>query len=342
VDPVPHDAAAAARRPRLSPALCPPARRSAALATDTARSVVVLCGGWVPHPIGGELAIGDTWEWNGTNWSQPVLWTSPGPRADARLAFDERRGVIVLHGGTLGGSLLADTWEYDGVAWLQRASTPTSVAQPIMAWDDARQRIVLAGNGPALPVTYEFDGTTWSTLATASPVQEVGVMQYGGAYDAVAERVVTYTYRTTWFYATPFQARATPYGTGCAGSAGVLQLAASSRPWLGDTVAGALAPLAATALPFVVFGFSDTVWNGQPLPLSLAPLGAPGCSVFAEPLVASMLPGGGASAPWSLVLPNTTAFAGLSLFAQGGAFDLPANPLGLATSDALALRLGIR
>jgi len=53
----------------------------------------------------------DTWEWDGTDWTQRATSSSPPARADHILAFDAGRGRTVLFGSTS----FADIWEYGPV-----------------------------------------------------------------------------------------------------------------------------------------------------------------------------------------------------------------------------------
>ena len=54
----------------------------------------------------------DTWEWDGTDWTQRPTASSPPARNGHVLAFDAARGRTVL----FGSSSFADTWEYGPVA----------------------------------------------------------------------------------------------------------------------------------------------------------------------------------------------------------------------------------
>src|SRR5262249_14172263 len=61
--------------------------------------------------------LADTWEWDGTDWTQRATASSPPARYGHVLAFDSARGRTVL----FGSSSLTDTWEYGPVvpgAWV--------------------------------------------------------------------------------------------------------------------------------------------------------------------------------------------------------------------------------
>ena len=110
------------------------------MAFDSARGVVVLFGGWTG------AANGETWEWNGSAWTQRLV-SGPTPRANPAMAYDSARHVTVLFGGSDGSGpftgFSAETWEWNGVAWTQRTVTgPSARADHTMTYDSAR------GDGP--------------------------------------------------------------------------------------------------------------------------------------------------------------------------------------------------
>lgn len=94
----------------------PSARDGARAVFDPAGQRVLLFGGAEleggrPHPLA------DTWSWNGTAWRQ-LATDGPPPRAHAAMAWDAKRGRLVLTGGSGGpNSILGDTWEFDGTRW---------------------------------------------------------------------------------------------------------------------------------------------------------------------------------------------------------------------------------
>lgn len=59
-----------------------------------------------------------TWIFNGQVWRR-YAGVSPTRRKGAQMAFDNRRSVIVIHGGDDGSQVLNDTWEWDGSKWRQ-------------------------------------------------------------------------------------------------------------------------------------------------------------------------------------------------------------------------------
>jgi hypothetical protein len=139
--------------------VAPPARSRHGMVTDTWRNRVVLFGG-----LGRE----DVWTFDGAVWS-PLIGAQPAPPRDRFAScFGAARGEIVLFGGydPLGGGVFrADTWCWNGT-WQQRtpAVSPPGLWSPQMAYDAARQRVVLVDTW--FPATWEWDGTSWTAAAT--------------------------------------------------------------------------------------------------------------------------------------------------------------------------------
>src|SRR5436309_1719457 len=81
------------------------------MAYDANRSQIVLFGGQ-------DVLIlrGDTWVWDGLNWSQPPA-PSPSPRSTHAMAYDAVRNTVVLFGGFIGGAFVDETWTWNGTAW---------------------------------------------------------------------------------------------------------------------------------------------------------------------------------------------------------------------------------
>ena len=173
---------------RRFPATSPSTRAGVAFAYDSARSRVVLFGGY-NHNLGGALA--DTWEWDGTNWT---LRASGGPpaRERASMTYDSVRSCMVLFGGSDSAQVPKnDTWEWDGTTWLQRnpAARPPARGSASLAFDPIRNRSVLFG-GSLVADTWEWDGTNWTQRTPVqSPPQRGNI---GMAWDAVRQRIVLF------------------------------------------------------------------------------------------------------------------------------------------------------
>jgi len=176
-----------------SPAASPPPRHSHAMAYDQARHRVVLFGGF-GNPAGC-ASYGDTWEWDGTTWTERFPQNSPPARIEHAMAWCAARSRVVLFGGAKCSGALADTWEWDGNNWLQIA---TSTAPPArfgcaMA-EDARGHVLLFG-GASWKVEKTFSDTwEWSgqwvqrAPATSPPLRLSATM----TLDARRGRVVLF------------------------------------------------------------------------------------------------------------------------------------------------------
>lgn len=176
-------------------ATVPAYRTDHAMAYDAARKCVVMFGGRV-----GPNAVAETWEWDGVDWRQRTPAGSPDARWAHGMAFDAARGRIVLFGGQtirLGqGVQLADTWEFDGSQWIRRipAAQPNARVYHGMAYDAARQRVVLFGGSAAgqgtVADTWEWDGSNWTLLQPASsPSARLSAL----AYDVGRQLVVLFS-----------------------------------------------------------------------------------------------------------------------------------------------------
>ena len=97
----------------------PPPRDHHSMTYDVRRGrVVVFGGGGQPTGVGTYTAtnnwLTDLWEWDGTRWTLLAEQGPPARVAMPGLAYDDRRGRLVLFGGRASG-----TWEWDGTRWTQ-------------------------------------------------------------------------------------------------------------------------------------------------------------------------------------------------------------------------------
>ncbi|MCC6323157.1 MAG: hypothetical protein IT438_17165 [Phycisphaerales bacterium] len=142
----------------------PLARNDHGVAFDSTRNVTVLFGGG--STLGGSL-LSDTWEWNGTAWTQRVSAGGPASHGTS-MAFDAHRGVCVLF-----GVANSDTYEYNGVVWTRVSTTgPSWRGYAPMAYDPIRGVCVLTGGnvaGISQSGTYDWNGATWTSPDVGDP-----------------------------------------------------------------------------------------------------------------------------------------------------------------------------
>jgi hypothetical protein len=171
-------------------------RANHAMAYDSGRQRVVLFGGETYGQV-----LGDTWEWDGTDWTQVFPQSSPPARAEHSMTYDAARGVVTLFGGRdAAGAWTNELWEWDGVTWIQRV--PSGPAPPAVqmypcsiTYDAARGRAVTVVGSLFSPMDeiWEWDGNEWILALSGFPITSgTGWSIIGGtvAYDAARQVTV--------------------------------------------------------------------------------------------------------------------------------------------------------
>ncbi len=127
----------------LTPSPAPPARGYGAMTYDPLRERIVLFGGLAS---GTQDSLGDTWEWDGTTWTNKTPTVSPAARGFTSLTYDPQRHRVVLFGGT-GITTFGDQWEWDGTTWTQVTflDAPLARDQATMAYDAIQKQLVYFG-----------------------------------------------------------------------------------------------------------------------------------------------------------------------------------------------------
>lgn len=172
----------------LTPAVVPPDRIGALMAYDGARNRVLLAGGQAP---GNTSTRNDTWEWNGTTWTQVFPTTQLNFARPTHLVYAPQRGRILAVSGELGlGGTPMRIHEWTGSNWLLVNSTGLSSRAEYfnVAWDSVRGVLVLFGH-PYLGETWEWDGVNWAQRGTGGPVPRYG---HEMAFDPVRQVTVLY------------------------------------------------------------------------------------------------------------------------------------------------------
>ncbi len=147
---------------------------------------------------GGGPLRGDTWEFDGTTWTEVTTAVPPGTRHGHSMVYDAARGVVVLFGGADAAAVhLGDTWEFDGTGWMQITPTasPPARLRHAMVYDSARGRVVIFAGILVFPEnraedTWEFDGATWVDVTPA--VSPAARSEAQMAYDDARGVVVMY------------------------------------------------------------------------------------------------------------------------------------------------------
>ena len=168
----------AAMTPRLGAADTMPVLLAHRAAYDPSAGRVLVFSGLRAGAEGAARYRTSLWALEGGGWRQ-VADGGPWGRDDAQVAFDTRRGKLVLYGGRQvladrSVRVLSDTWEWDGAACVRVDSAgPGQRTHAGMAYDEARGVTVLFGGfgaGDSLrDDTWEWDGTRWTRLAATGP-----------------------------------------------------------------------------------------------------------------------------------------------------------------------------
>ena len=160
-----------------SPATGPSGRFEARMVYDALRQVWVLYGGWTsPFSIG--TGNDETWEFDGTNWTQAAPVLSPGGFWKHAMCYDLVRGVTVLFGGATNGlpGATDGTYEYDGTTWVPRvtATTPGWRENHSMCFHTNLGVSVMFGGFNPLAnsvqnETWTWDGNNWTQVPATGP-----------------------------------------------------------------------------------------------------------------------------------------------------------------------------
>ncbi len=301
----------------------PPARFWAGMAYDAHRQRMVLFGG-LNSSGSNQTAFGDTWEYNGSDWTNISTAHSPAAQSGLSMTFDSCRRKTVLFG------VRGDTWEYDGADWTKviTSSAPPARNLAAMVFDPGRCRSILFGGlppmGPGLADTWEYDGGNWTQINTAiSPPGRWGHVMafdtnrartvlfggYGPSYPTGGETNDTWEYDgATWVQEFPAQS----------------PLPSEQRGMAYDSTR-------ARAVTFGGFGEPNDAWEYIGLnPNCIYSLGSAGQSFSASGGLGSFTVSTGptcgwspiSSASWIMILPSRVVGAGTVSYAvaanQGG------------------------
>jgi len=333
-----------------SPLQSPPPRAVAGMAFSSTRGRVILFGG---EPGSTSTPLQDTWQWDGNNWTPIATAIAPPARYAFGIASDFVGGRVLVFGGHDGVFDLSDAWSFDGVDWtpLPGFQFPPPRSNSALAADLTRGMVVQFGgltfSGSAIPTneTWLHDGSDWRR--DARPTAITPRRAFALSYDWPRDRAVLFggfdngTLSETWEYDLAGVALWSVVGAGCAGSQGVPRLApaGSQRAILGTSlrlvVSGGVTGGAVFAL-----GFSNANWNGNPLPLSLASFGMPGCQLHTSIDLSSFAAGVAGTAQLVVSLPNDPGLVGVRFFAQALVPQPGVNAFGAVMSNAVAEVVG--
>ena len=346
---------------QLAPATSPSPRQLVGLCYDPLRNETVLFGGGTASAVDNE-----TWTWNGATWTQRSPANAPSPRWAAEMAFDPARGKVVLFGGASAGwaTNYSDTWEWDGSNWtptqLRRADgdwNPGARDGHAMAYDPRAERVVLHGGETASGCqqdVWSWNGTEWTIHLAQSgsvPSARTGsqlIHELGGNRMLLFAGGCGTSYTNDlWQLSLPTFARASSYGSPCVGSNGPLTLSVinDSLPVIGQTFQMEMSNVPTFSPCAGYLGFSNTLFNGVPLPFALDFLSMPGCMAYMSANHNFPLPPPNNvlhTTAWNLAIPMDPVFLGLHIYMQGLALELFGGGRFATVTNGVDARIGDR
>jgi len=178
----------------------PPISGHAAMAFDVLRGrLVCVVDELLDYSTGpGALARVTTWEWDGSAWWQRHPAHSPaGSDRDLAIAWHPLLQRMVMVNGS------GDTWTYDGFDWQQLPTPSVWVYSPSLAYDAARNVLVMVSDS----TTYDLVNGAWVTSPSTQPTGPWGAILHGAriAFHAPSNRIVLFggygssqAYGVTW------------------------------------------------------------------------------------------------------------------------------------------------
>lgn len=172
----------------LTPAHNPNGRFVHSMGYDRVSDTVILFGGSQMDSGGTTSSIDDTWEWDGTDWTQVSAGgaypTTPGTDAHTRMAWNDDLQMLLLfggqwdteHGGGPGGgiSLSKEVWAWNRTSWelidvcqpyvpgpgfVGPGDVGGGIAQHGWCWDPILRKMLLFGGDVYDPTPNETDET---------------------------------------------------------------------------------------------------------------------------------------------------------------------------------------
>ena len=157
----------AAWSPATEGTMTPGPRAWVAIAFDEARGQLVFFGG--ADSEGGGNPFGDTWLWDGANWTKQTPSRGPDARYGHAMTYDAQRERVVLVGGYGAGAPAArnDVWEWNGKIWIRSTDYPVTPPSTTgwVAYDSDRKLAVAVDVSAARTYEYTVVGNACTTGA---------------------------------------------------------------------------------------------------------------------------------------------------------------------------------
>jgi hypothetical protein len=181
------------------------------MAYDPSRNLVVVYSGATTLP---STYSTDTWEWDGTDWTQKTTAHHPNAKFGCTLAYDPATNKLILQGGYNGTSWVKETWSYDGTDWTQlspthQPDTSNSSRRSFACHDPGHNNLLLWVEMEAtatVGTTYLWNGSDWIAQSPAhTPPHRYSPVTYDPRIPGVvlgpgAHLGNTYVYNDVWVW----------------------------------------------------------------------------------------------------------------------------------------------
>lgn len=172
---------------RIEPETLPDCVNLTGLVWQEHNGNVLLAGGGC---INGN-ALGETWEWNGTNWAK--ITTTGGIIGGVlghAMTYDPARGETLLFGGAEFGFDRNDTYRYRDGRWLRVSTTNTPTPRSLMVFESAPEHdaVWLFGGLSAFGDLWKYSGGHWQRVNASG--QPSTCLFPVGTWDSTRKRLV--------------------------------------------------------------------------------------------------------------------------------------------------------
>jgi hypothetical protein len=280
----------------------------------------------------------------------PPTLNGPNEYGYHSMTCDRVTGSIVLFGRTElppSGPMVGTVpimWEWHPLSgWTNLGSSGTFYDEATLWFDEHRAKVMRCNT---LPLTqnlqYQSGANIWASMPLQGGSVQMSATRIAG-YDALRNRVYAYNGHSSapgpGFLADVYPAvydrhQSQPLGCWTMFPTGLWLSQPSSRAWIGGTLSVDLLHFNGLAGPIALLamGFDDQSFGGNPLPLSLSPVGMTGCvlHVDAQVVIDAVVTAGAANV--SIPIPNQPLLVGTEFFQQAFGFVPGANPLNMLPS----------
>src|SRR5712671_3840537 len=136
------------------------------------------------------------------------------------------------------------------------------------------------------------------------------------------------------------QSNLVPFGNGCGGVGGSATLSGGPALVLGGSSWVRVDNMPSNTFGVMLVGWANDRWSSISLPMSLASLGMPGCSLLVRPDVSWAFSVSGSSRQWPFAVPNPSSLQGQTMYGQGMFAQSGLNSVGIGNTNGLSGLIG--